>query len=52
MYLTTTKLGIMHVVNIINRYMEHPIEFHLGVTKRIFCYLKETIDYIVLYSKE
>lgn len=50
MYLTTISLDIKHVVSIINRYIEHPTELHLGAS--LSCYLKRMIDYGVLYSNE
>lgn len=52
MYLTTISLDIIHVMSIINRYVEHPIGLHLGAIKIISCYLKRMIDYGVLYSNE
>lgn len=52
MYLTTTRPNIMHVVSFINKFMESLRKSHLNVAKRIFTYLKGTIDFGVLYKKE
>jgi hypothetical protein len=52
MFPTTISLDIIHVVSIINRYIEHPTELYLGASKIISSYLKRMIDYGVLYSNE
>lgn len=52
MYLTSTRPDIMHVVSLISRFMENPTELHLATAKRIFCYLKGTVDFGVVYKKE
>ncbi|KAK2968675.1 hypothetical protein RJ640_001578 [Escallonia rubra] len=51
MYLTTTRPDIMYSVSLISRYMENPTELHLLAAKRIFRYLKGTIDFGLLYKK-
>ncbi|XP_074588084.1 uncharacterized protein LOC141843983 [Curcuma longa] len=51
MYLTATRPDIMYVVSLISRYMECPKEIHLQVAKRIFRYLKGTIEYGLFYKK-
>ena len=51
MYLTSTRPDIMHTVNLISRYMENPTEVHLLAAKRIFRYLKGTVDFGILYKR-
>ncbi|RVW73046.1 Retrovirus-related Pol polyprotein from transposon RE1 [Vitis vinifera] len=51
MYLTSTRPDIMHIVNLIGRYMENPTEVHLLAAKRIFYYLKGTVDFGILYKR-
>ncbi|GKV28920.1 hypothetical protein SLEP1_g37906 [Rubroshorea leprosula] len=51
MYLTATRPDIMHVVSLINRYMESPKEMHLLAAKRILGYLKGTVEYGLFYKK-
>ncbi|GKV32209.1 hypothetical protein SLEP1_g40826 [Rubroshorea leprosula] len=51
MYLTATRLDIMHGVSLISRYMEHPKELHLQTAKRILRYLCGTVDFGLLYKK-
>eukprot|EP00253_Pinus_taeda_P028962 PITA_28962 len=41
MYLTATRLDIMHVVSLISRFMERPKEAHWQATKRILRYVKD-----------
>ena len=36
MYLTATRLDIMHIISLISRYMKSPKETHLLAVKRIF----------------
>ena len=52
MYLMATRLDIMHVVSVISRYMECPIEIHLLVAKRIFQYLQGTKEFGLFYKNE
>ncbi|GKV14990.1 hypothetical protein SLEP1_g25791 [Rubroshorea leprosula] len=51
MYLTATRLDIMHGVSLISRYMEHPKELHLQTAKRILRYLCGTADFGLFYKK-
>ncbi|GKU89839.1 hypothetical protein SLEP1_g3924 [Rubroshorea leprosula] len=51
MYLTATRLDIMHGVSLISRYMEHPKELHLQTAKRILRYLCGTTDFGLFYKK-
>lgn len=50
MYLTSTRPDIMYGASLISRYMENPTENHLCVVKRIFCYLKGTVDFGIFYA--
>jgi len=50
MYLASTRPDIMHVVSLIDRYMENPTEVHLLSAKRIFCYLKGTANFRIFYK--
>ena len=50
MYLTTTRPDIIHVVSVISRYMECPIEIHLLAAKRIFQYLQGTKEFRLFYK--
>ena len=52
MYLTTRRPDIIHVVNLISRFMECPEEIHLLAVKRIFKYLQGTASYGLLYERE
>ena len=52
MYLTTTRPDIIHVVSVISRYMECPIEIHLLAAKRIFQYLQGTKEFGLFYKNE
>ncbi|BFG35668.1 hypothetical protein CerSpe_219420 [Prunus speciosa] len=52
MYLTSTKPDIMHDVSLISHFMENPTELNLTAAKRIFRYLKGTVDFGVFYKKE
>ena len=40
MYLTATRLDIMHAVSLTSRFMERPKEAHWQATKRILRYVK------------
>lgn len=51
LYLTATRPDMMFVVSLLSRYMECPIELHLQAAKRVFRYLKGTINFGVLYKK-
>ncbi|RVW74571.1 Retrovirus-related Pol polyprotein from transposon RE1 [Vitis vinifera] len=52
MYLMATRPDIMHVVSVISRYMECPIEIHFLVVKRIFQYLQGTKEFGLFYKNE
>ncbi|KAJ7954712.1 Retrovirus-related Pol polyprotein from transposon TNT 1-94 [Quillaja saponaria] len=51
MYLTATRPDIIHAVSLISRYMEYPTEMYLLAAKRIFRYLKGTIEFGLFYKK-
>ncbi|XP_071918955.1 secreted RxLR effector protein 161-like [Coffea arabica] len=52
MYLTATRLDIMHAISLISRYMENPKETHLLIVKRILRYLPGTIEYGLFYKND
>ena len=51
MYLTATRPDLMYGVSLISRYMANPKESHWAAAKRIFRYLKGTIDHGLFYQK-
>lgn len=51
LYLIQTRPDIMHVVCMAARYQDDSKESHVTVMKRIFKYLKGTVDYGLLYPK-
>jgi hypothetical protein len=51
LYITTSRLDIMHAVGMIGRYQATPKQSHLQVVKRIFRYLKETMTYVLWYPR-
>jgi hypothetical protein len=51
LYITTSHLDIMHVVGMVGRYQYAPKQSHLLAFKRIFRYLKETMNYGLWYPK-
>nr|GEU64338.1 retrovirus-related Pol polyprotein from transposon TNT 1-94 [Tanacetum cinerariifolium] len=52
MYLTAGKPNIVHATCYCARYQAKPIEKHLTVVKRIFWYLKDTINMGLWYPKD
>nr|GEZ24788.1 uncharacterized mitochondrial protein AtMg00810-like [Tanacetum cinerariifolium] len=52
MYLTSSRPDLMYVVCICAWYQAKPTEKHLNVVKRIFRYLKVTINMVLWYSKD
>jgi hypothetical protein len=51
LYITTSRLDIMHAVGMVGRYHFAPKQSHLLAVKRIFRYLKETMNYGLWYPK-
>lgn len=51
MYVIVTRPDIMHAVSLISRHMECPTKLHLHVVKRVFRYLKGTIEFRIFYRK-
>ncbi|KAK4345238.1 hypothetical protein RND71_035414 [Anisodus tanguticus] len=49
-YLTCTRPDILHAVELVSRCIESPTTTHFKATKRIFRYLKCTIDFGLFYS--
>ncbi|GJR71340.1 retrovirus-related pol polyprotein from transposon TNT 1-94 [Tanacetum coccineum] len=52
MYLTSSRPDLIHVVCLYARYQAKPIEKHLHTVKRIFRYLKGTINMGLWYLKD
>ncbi|GJT01718.1 retrovirus-related pol polyprotein from transposon TNT 1-94 [Tanacetum coccineum] len=52
MYLTSSRPDLIYVVCLCSRYQEKPTEKHLNAVKRIFRYLKGTINIGLWYSKD
>ncbi|GJU13310.1 retrovirus-related pol polyprotein from transposon TNT 1-94 [Tanacetum coccineum] len=52
MYLTSSRPDLIYVVCLYARYQEKPTEKHLQAVKRIFRYLKGTINMGLWYSKD
>jgi hypothetical protein len=51
LYITTSRLDIMHVVGMVGRYQVAPKQIHLQAVKRIFRHLKGTLTYGLWYPK-
>ncbi|KAK6143484.1 hypothetical protein DH2020_023832 [Rehmannia glutinosa] len=51
LYLTASRPDILHVVCLCTRFQSNPKESHMSVVKRIFRYLKGTIQYGLFYPK-
>ena len=49
LYITTSHPNIMHVAGMVGRYQATPEQSHLLAIKRIFRYLKGTMDYGLWY---
>lgn len=50
-YLTLTRPDISYPVGVMSRYMQNPKKSHLEAVRRILRYVKNTLDYGVLYKK-
>jgi hypothetical protein len=51
LYITTSRLDIMHVVGMVGRYQCAPKQTHLIAVKRIFKYLKGRMNYGLWYPR-
>ena len=51
MYLTATKLDIMHVVSLLSRFMHCANEVHFKAVKRVVRYIKGTLSYGIQFSR-
>jgi hypothetical protein len=51
LYITTSHPEIMHVARMVGRYQSAPKQSHLLAVKRIFKYLKKTMNYGLWYPK-
>ncbi|KAK6148043.1 hypothetical protein DH2020_018955 [Rehmannia glutinosa] len=51
LYLTASRPDILHAVCLCARFQSNPKEYHLSAVKRIFRYLKGTIQYGLFYPK-
>jgi hypothetical protein len=52
LYITTSRPDIMHDVGMVERYQSAPQHSHLLAVKRIFIYLKETMNYGIWYPRD
>ena len=50
-YVTTSRLDVMQAVGLVPRFQANPKEAHVLAMKRIFRYLKGTIEFGLWYSK-
>ena len=50
-YLTHTRSDISFAVGVVSRFMEKPTMKHLQVVKSILRYIKDTLDYGLVYTK-
>lgn len=51
-YLVHTRPDILYVVGIVSHYLEQPNFLHQNAVKRILRYIKGTLDYGLIYSKQ
>ncbi|GKD20634.1 hypothetical protein Tco_1222337 [Tanacetum coccineum] len=52
MYLTSSRTEIVHATCLCARYQAQPTEKHLKEVKRIFCYLRGTVNMGLWYTKD
>nr|GEV09135.1 retrovirus-related Pol polyprotein from transposon TNT 1-94 [Tanacetum cinerariifolium] len=52
MYLTSSRPDIVHATCLCARYQDKPTEKHLKEVKRIFCYLRGTVNTGLWYTKD
>ncbi|KAL8116648.1 hypothetical protein AgCh_022990 [Apium graveolens] len=51
-YLVHTRPDLAYAVGIVSRFMERPTQMHLNAVKRILRYVKGTLNYGLVYSKD
>ena len=51
LYVTATRPDVMQVVGLVARFQSNPKETHVTTVKRIFKYLKGTMEYGLWYPK-
>ena len=51
LYVTTSRLDVMHAVGLVARFQTNPKETHVLAIKRIFRYLKGTTEFGLWYPK-
>jgi hypothetical protein len=49
-YLTTTTPDIAYFVSVLSQFMAKPIEDHWNAAKGVLRYLKDTLDYGIIYT--
>ena len=50
-YLTHIRIDIENVVGIVSRFQDDLKESHYAIVKRIFSYLKGTLDFLLWYDR-
>ena len=51
-YATITRLDIVHVVGVLSQFMQEPTINHLKDARKILIYIKETINYGLIYDND
>ncbi|XP_074356145.1 secreted RxLR effector protein 161-like [Apium graveolens] len=51
-YLVHTRPDIAYVVGVVSRYMERPTEMHQDAVKRILRYIKGTVNFGLIYTRD
>lgn len=51
-FLTLSRPDLSYAVGMISRFMQYPRKLHLEAVRRILRYIKDTIEYGILYKKE
>lgn len=51
MYMAATRPDLMYVISLVSRFMGRPSEQHMQVVKRVFRYIKGTVDFGVMYKR-
>ena len=50
MYLTRTRPDVMFPISLVSRFIHNPSVHHLGMTKRILCYIRATRNFGIWYK--